>query len=157
MSSFALICLISSILVYTIYIGYIQIKYKPDCISRSYYLLRNGNLFTIWILLVSFLIFPAWVEISPALFQFLPFLSVVALGIVGICPRYLESDKVIHVVSASITCCLSLIWNIVSGTYIVPIVLGIILVMLWCTPVKNKFFWTECLSFINIYLSIFIS
>lgn len=156
MTSFALICLISSIIVYTIYIGYIYSKYQPDCISRSYYLLKNGNLFTVWILLVSFLIFPAWVEISPIYFQFLPFLSVVALSIVGICPKYLESDRNIHIISAGITSCLSLLWNIVSGIYIIPTVLGIVLIILYCTPLKNKFFWTECLSFINIYLSIFI-
>lgn len=156
MSLFALVCLISSIIIYTIYVGYIYIKYQPDCISRSYYLLKNGGLFTVWILLVSFLIFPAWVEISPICFQFLPFLSVVALGIVGLCPKYLESDRSIHIASAGITCCLSLIWNIVSGTYVIPIVLGILLIILYCSPIKNKFFWTECLSFINIYLSIFM-
>lgn len=156
MSTFALICLISSIIIYTIYIGYVYIKYHPDCISRSYYLLKNGSIFTIWIFLVSFLIFPAWVEISPICFQFLPFLSVIALSIVGICPKYLESDRNIHIISAMVTCILSLVWNFVSGTYIIPIVLGIILIALYCTPLKNKFFWTECISFINIYLSIFM-
>lgn len=157
MSTFALACLLSSMIIYTIYVGYIYIKYQPDCISRSYYVLKNGNLFTVWILLVSFLIFPAWVEISPISFQFLPFLSVVTLGIVGICPKYLESDRSIHIISAGITCCLSLIWNIISGTYIIPIALTILLIILYCTPLKNKFFWTECIAFINIYLSIFIS
>ena len=156
MTYFALVCLITSIVICTVYIGYIYIMYQPDCISRSYYLLKNGNLFTVWILLISFLIFPAWVEISPLSFQFLPFLSVISLGVVGICPKYLESDRNIHIISAGITCGLSLVWNFVSGTYAIPIILGIILIVLYLTPLKNKFFWTECLSFLNVYFSIFM-
>lgn len=156
MTTFALVCLICSMVLWILYVGITYAKYQPDCISKTYYLLDNGNLFTIWIIVVSFLIFPAWVEISPINFQFLPFLSVVALSAVGISPRYLEQDRSIHITSAGITLVLSLIWNIVSHTYIVPIILAIVLTILYFTSVKNKFFWTECLAFINIYLSIFI-
>ena len=91
MSGFALVCLILSAIIYLTYIIVIYIKYKPSCISESYYKMKHGYWFTVWILLVSFLIFPAWVECSPICFQFLPFLSVVSLGSVGINPRYLES------------------------------------------------------------------
>lgn len=156
MSAFALSCLILSIIIYTGYISYIRIKYKPDCISQSYYLLKNGNIFTICILSIAFLTFPAWVEISPICFQFLPFLSVVALMLVGLCPRYLGQDRIPHIVGASVTCILSIVWNIVSGTLLIPAILLIVLILLFAFNVRDKLFWTECLAFLNIYSSIII-
>lgn len=156
MSAFALSCLILSIIIYTGYTSYIRIKYKPDCISQSYYLLKNGNIFTICILSIAFLTFPAWVEISPICFQFLPFLSVVALMLVGLCPRYLGQDRVPHIAGASVTCILSIVWNIVSGTLLIPAILLIVLILLFVFNVRDKLFWTECLAFLNIYSSIII-
>lgn len=156
MSTFALSCLILSIIVYTGYTSYIRIKYKPDCISQSYYLLKNGNIFTICIIAVAFLTFPAWVEISPIYFQFLPFLSVVALALVGLCPRYLGQDRILHIAGASVTCILSIVWNIVSGTLLIPAILLIVLILLFALNIRDKLFWTECLAFLNIYSSIII-
>lgn len=156
MSIFALSCLILSIIVYTGYTSYIRIKYKPDCISQSYYLLKNGNIFTICIIAVAFLTFPAWVEISPIYFQFLPFLSVVALALVGLCPRYLGQDRVPHIAGAIITCILSIVWNIVSGTLLIPAILLVVLILLFVFNIRDKLFWMECLAFLNIYSSIII-
>lgn len=156
MSAFALSCLILSIIIYTGYTSYIRIKYKPDCISQSYYLLQNGNIFTMCIIAISFLTFPAWVEISSIYFQFLPFLSVVALMLVGLCPKYLEQDRIPHIAGASVTCILSIVWNIVSGTLLIPILLLIVLILLFAFNVRDKLFWTECLAFLNIYSSIII-
>lgn len=146
-----------SFIIYILYIVYIYVKYQPDCISQSYYLLKNKNIFTLWIILVAFSLFPYWVEISPICFQFLPFLSVCSLAIVGLCPNYLDSDRTIHITAASITCILSLIWNLVTGTYLLPILLCMILIILYVSKVKNCFFWAENLAFLNIYLSILLS
>ena len=157
MTCFALTCLVISFILYAGYVTYIYIKYKPDCISRSYYLLKNKYIFTVWIILVACLIFPAWVEISPIYFQFLPFLSVCSLAIVGVCPNYLDSDRIIHITAASITCILSLIWNLVAGMYLLPILFCMILIILYVSKVKNCFFWAENLAFLNIYLSILLS
>lgn len=157
MSLFAVICLVASFLAYSIYIGIIYKRYSPSCISESYYLIKNKGLFTFWIILVSFLIFPAWVEISPINFQFLPFLSVIALGSVGINPRYLESQRATHIISAALAVIISLVWNMVTGMYVIPILLAIILIILYSVQVKNLLFWTECSAFSNIYLSILFS
>lgn len=156
MSAFALSCLILSIIIYTGYTSYIRIRYKPDCISQSYYLLQNGNIFTMCIVAIAFLTFPAWVEISPICFQFLPFLSVVALMLVGLCPKYLGQDRIPHIAGASVTCILSIVWNIVSGTLLIPTLLLIVLILLFAFNVRDKLFWTECLAFLNIYSSIII-
>lgn len=156
MSTFALSCLILSIIIYTGYTSYIRIKYKPDCISQSYYLLQNGNIFTMCIIATAFLTFPAWVEISPICFQFLPFLSVVALMLVGLCPKYLGQDRIPHIAGASVTCVLSIVWNIVSGILLIPALLLIVLILLFAFNVRDKLFWTECLAFLDIYSSIII-
>ena len=154
MSTFAIVCLVLSIIFYTLYVSYTYIKYKPSCISETYYCLGKKELFTVWMLLVSFLIFPSWVEISPINFQFLPFLSVVSLACVGLAPKYLEQDRKVHMVSAALTSSISLIWNIVSGTYIIPIILGTLVIILAVLKANNLLFWIENTAFLNIFLSI---
>lgn len=157
MTLFALICLILSALIYTLYVSIVYTKYKPSCISESYYKIKHGYLFTAWTLLVSFLIFPAWVEISPICFQFLPFLSSISLGAVGLNPRYLESDRKAHIIAAGLAVIISLIWNVVTGVYIIPILLLIGVIIMLVSKISNPLFWTECAAFSNIYLSIFLS
>ncbi len=149
-----MIFLTLSFIIWLSYIIYINIKYKPNCISQSYYYLKN-NIFPIWIFLVSILIFPAWVEISPENFQFLPFLSVVALTIVGIYPKYLSCDRIPHLGAAITTGILSVIWNIVTDTLIVPKLLLLLVCYILVSRVR-KLFWIECLAFMNIYISILI-
>ena len=156
MSGFALVCLILSAIIYLTYIIVIYIKYKPSCISESYYKMKHGYWFTVWILLVSFLIFPSWVECSPINLQFLSFLSVVALSIVGLNPQYLSSGRVAHIIATSITASVSLIWNIVTGIYIIPILLLIGIIILLLLKIKNPLYWVECAAFLNIYLSILL-
>lgn len=157
MSLFAIICLILSLTCYIAYILYTYIRYNPSCISETYYCLKREELFTVWVLLVSFLIFPSWVEISPINFQFLPFLSVVSLASVGMAPKYLEEDRKVHIVSAILTSIISLIWNIVSGMYIIPLILVILVIILAVSKTHNLLFWIENTAFLNIYLSILLS
>lgn len=154
MSTFALVCLILSVTLYTLYVSIVYSKYKPSCISESYYKVKCGHMFTIWILLVSFLIFPAWVEISPINFQFLPFLSVLSLASVGLAPKYLGEDRKAHIISASLTSIISLIWNITSGVYVIPLILGVLIIILAAFKAHNLLFWIENSAFLNIYLSI---
>lgn len=157
MTTFAIVCLCISFFLFSGYVIELYIKYKPSCISETYYWMKHKWAFTAWIIAVSFLIFPAWVEISPVMLQFLPFLSVVALGSVGVNPRYLGSERTAHLVSAALAIAISLIWNIVTGIYIVPIILGIIISVLAIFRTKNLLFWGECAAFLNIYLSIIFS
>ena len=151
MSTFALICLVLSAIIYILYVSIVYIKYKPSCISESYYKIKYGYLFTIWTLLVSFLIFPSWVEISPINFQFLPFLSSISLGAVGLNPKYLETDRKAHIIASGLAVIISLIWNIVTGIYIIPILLLVGVIILLITKVSSLLFWVECAAFSNIY------
>lgn len=157
MSTFALICLILSVIIYVVYVSIVYVKYKPSCISESYYKIKYGYMFTIWTVLVSFLILPAWVEISPICFQFLPFLSSISLGAVGLNPKYLGSDRKVHIIAAGLAIIISLIWNIVTGVYIIPTLLSIGIIIMLIRKTPSLLFWTECAAFSNIYLSIFLS
>ena len=65
-------------------------------------------------------------------------------------------NSIPHIAGASITCILSIIWNIVSGTLLIPALLLIVLILIFALNIKDKLFWTECLAFLNIYSSIII-
>lgn len=151
---FSFICLILSIILYCIFMGVVYISYHPYCISNSYYVIKNQDIFTHWIIAVAFLIFPAWVEITPIAYQFLPFLSVLGLCLVGTFPKFLESDRPIHIAGATLACIISIIWNIVTQTYIIPLVLLVMIIILCALSIPNKLFWIENSAFMNIYLSI---
>ena len=144
-------------LVYITYIGIVCFNYgTPDCISRTYYLLKNGYVFTYWIIAIAFLLFPAWVGISAVSYQFITFLSIVFLCAVGIVPKYLDDQRVQHIIFTGIALILSIVWTLVSGVCIVPIVcvgVGILLTVLF--PSK-KLFILENAAFANIYLSVLV-
>lgn len=59
-----------------------------------------------------------------------------------------------HIISAALTTIISLIWNIVSGIYVIPILLGILVIILATLKAKNLLFWIENTAFLNIYLSV---
>lgn len=154
MSTFSLICWIISIVIYIAYTAYTYIKYKPDCISETYYKLKKPYIFTIWLLLIGVLIFPSWVEITNENYQFLSFLSVVSLAIAGFAPNYLKDNRVTHICFTLFAVVLSLIWSMVMTNHIISLIAFIITILLIVGKSKNIIFWVENLAFLNIYLSI---
>nr|DAM35337.1 MAG TPA: hypothetical protein [Bacteriophage sp.] len=62
---FSYMCLVLSRTVFFIYICTIYAKYKPSCISESYYLLKHKWIFTLWVILIAFLTLPSWLDASP--------------------------------------------------------------------------------------------
>lgn len=159
MSIFAFICYLLSFTIYIIYLCACIKRYgsKMDCISSTFYLNKRKWVFGAIIISISFLILPSWLEISGDNYTFLAFLSTTLLSVVGICPRYLEDERRIHLASVALSCVLSLIWNIVSGTYVLPII-GLILLLLYKAifNVKDMALSSEIMGFINIYMSIII-
>lgn len=157
MSIFALTCYLLSFTIYVTYVCVCVKRYgsKMDCISSTFYLNKRKWIFSAIIISISFLILPSWLEISGDNYTFLAFLSTVLLSIVGICPRYLEDERRIHIASVVLSCVLSLIWNIVSGTYILPII-GLILLLLYKAifNVKDLALASEVMGFANIYVSV---
>lgn len=159
MSVFATITYFMSLFIYIIYLCITISKYgsKMDCISSTYYLNKKKWVFSVVIIAISFLILPSWLEISDDNYTFLAFLSTSLLSIVGICPRYLEDERRIHIASVLLSCVISLIWNLVSDTYILPII-GLIILLLYKVifNVKDIALASEMMAFTNIYVSIII-
>lgn len=146
-----------SLLIYLIFIIYIYIKYKPSCISESYYLLKYPRLFTVWIFLVVGTVFPLWVETSPENYQFMTFLSVVCLLGVGIFPNYLQTDKRKHIIATIGAAALSIVWGLLFKSYITLIAFIIVGLLLIFFKKKQKLFWIENTAFLQIYTQILIS
>ena len=151
---FELVCLILSMLVYVMYISIVCFKYGvPDCISRTYYMLDNKRIFTAYMIAIALLLFPAWVSISGIMYQFITFLAVVSLCLVGLFPEYLSSQRTFHIVFTCIALLLSIIWSILSGMYIILISAVIIYIPLYFIFKQYRLFIAENLAFINIYIS----
>lgn len=157
MSIFSLTCYLLSLIIYIVYLCICLKRYgsKMDCISSTFYLNKRKWIFGAIIISISFLILPSWLEISGDNYTFLAFLSTLLLSIVGICPKYLGDERRIHLASVALSCILSLIWNIVSGTYVLPII-GLILLLLYKVifNVKDLALASEVMGFANIYTSI---
>lgn len=151
---FSTICFLMSLISFYSYIGILYSKHKIDSISQSYYIVQPNYIFSIWIILTSLLIFPTWVEFSPEQYQFLSFISIVFLIIVGISPRYLGDDKKIHTISAIATCVISIIYTIITQGYYILILLLLLIVILKLLKVNNFLFWLETIAFSNIYLTL---
>ena len=147
---FSYICLVLSRIVFFIYISIIYAKYKPSCISESYYLLKHKWIFTLWVILIAFLTLPSWLDASPDNFQSLAFLSSISLIGIGIAPRYLENDRKIHISATCFAALFSLIWTVITGFYILPIILSIVLLILYIIKIPNILFWIETSAFLNI-------
>lgn len=153
---FELISLFTSMLVYVVYISIVCFKYGvPDCISKTYYLTK-GNIFTYWIIAIALLLFPAWVSITSATYQFITFLSVVSLCGVGLAPRYLSDQRTQHMVFALIAIALSIIWSIVACVYIPLLIAFCASIALSLIFPSYKLFIVESLAFINIYVSVLV-
>lgn len=159
MSTFALICYIMSFTIYICYTIVCKIRYKSkmDCLSSTYYLNKRKWIFTAFIMLISFLLLPPWLEISGNSYAFLAFLSSVCMSAVGLFPKYLGDDRKIHIGSVMVSAILSILWNIASGVYL-PLMIGVIILLLLKLLFRDKDLTliTEITAFLNIYASIFI-
>lgn len=128
-----------------------------DCLSSTYYLNKRKWIFTAFIMVISFLLLPSWLEISGDNYSFLAFLSSVCLSFVGLFPKYLGDDRNVHITSVFISAILSIIWNITNSVYI-PLLVGIILLLLLKLLFRDKDLTliAEIIAFLNIYASILL-
>lgn len=147
-------------------------------ISETYYRLgKYRGIFTTWAMAVAFLLFPLWLESSPEGLQFITFLSVVGLGVVGFAPRFKTSQFWQHTIGA--ICCmgLGLLWTLCLGLwwiFAIGVILGVVASILWgkkydtsiINPtswidklmakykVNDLVFWIEIGAFLSIIASI---
>ena len=156
MSTFAFMCYICS---FVLCFGYIftviQIKGLISSISSSYYL-GFGGWFQFWAIGTSFLMLPAWLEVSGESYQWVAFLSVVALCAVGTMPRFREDDAVGHAVSAILSGVLAFVWCGMAGVWHIPICLLAIALFMSIWLYNSKTFLLEVAGFVSIYMGMII-
>lgn len=131
----------------------------PASISDTYYLLERkrrglGWLFTAFSWGVAFTLLPAWLDMTPQAYQFLPFLAAAGLAFVGAAPQFkLSLTGPVHYVGAA-ACCLSAgAWVALSGAWwTLPAAYA---VFLGVASFDHKWmFWIEIAAFVSVFLSI---
>lgn len=161
--------LILSFLSFILYISYIisviivNGNKIPIHLSQSYYILKNGWLFTLFMFLIMFLTIIPLMEIIPIKYQFLAFLSCASIGFIGASPNFLEDlEGRVHKIGAviAIICSQVLVYlchPIILLTWLV-LLISLLLYYIYNKSLQgsNVLFWVEILSFINVYLLLFI-
>lgn len=135
----------------------------PIHLSQSYYILKNGWLFTLFMFLIMFLTIIPLMEIIPTKYQFLAFLSCASVGFIGASPNFLDDlEGMVHKTGAiiAIICSQALIClcqPIILFTWLV-LLISLLLYYVYNKSLQgsNVLFWVEILSFINVYLLLFI-
>lgn len=133
----------------------------PASISDTYYLLERkrrglGWLFTAFCWGVSLTLLPAWLDMTPAGYQFTAFLACAGLMFVGAAPQFkLSLTGPVHYVSAAVCCASAILWCILSGYWFIPF--NAFLIFGWVALRYGKpMFWIEMAAFTSMYLTIFL-
>lgn len=111
-------------------ITYLLLGRLPSSISETYYMyLEKYGIkwpFKVVLLLLVASMMPKWFELSDSInsnITFLTFLSCVSLIGVAIKANYLYGDKKYHYSFTCIAFLLSLLWTILIGNWIIPVIL----------------------------------
>lgn len=142
-----------AVLMAAAYLGYAIKKNKgvPDSISATAYAVDHPIIFTLGLLSQCILMLPALIERSSTNTQFLAFLAIIGLGMVGMSPNYKEENKLQHYLGAGIAAVGSQLLIALNK----PILLstwGLFLPIAALTKFKNSTFWAELVCLINMYL-----
>ena len=104
---YTIISVIICLLITVIYNGIILFKYKliPQSLSETSYIMGGNNIyiFTVYCTLISFLLCPSLLQVTPDNYQILPFIFCGGLLFSGCSPLFREGlDKIVHYTSAYI-------------------------------------------------------
>ena len=156
-----------SLLVFASYVGVMIYKTKgiPYSISDTYYILSNRYWFGICMILPSLLLLPAALDASTENSQFLIFLSVVGMIVLGVSPNFKGAHKKAHIAGAVMSLVFSQIWVGCNSWYWLLLWSGFIIYMVvsmkkhWTGNFISDFikrkpmFWIEVISLLTVYLT----
>lgn len=164
-----MICVIIAFIIYLIYNCYaIKLFGVPWSLSNTFYLFKNKKkwmcvLFPIMMLLVVFLLMPAWLEISEGSnLQFLAFLASGSLAFVGAAPAFMSSslENRVHTYSAITAAIFSLLWVVFVSKlwWVILIWLAVIALIAWLTKTWKSalIYWLENVAFMSTFTAILI-
>lgn len=123
-----------------------------ESISSTAYIAGHKLLFTLILLFVGGLLFPAMLEKSSEGTQFLAFLMIVGLGIVAITPDYRTTDGLQHNIGGVACCVCSQILIATNQPGLLVLWLPCLVYLLFGRD-KNYTFWVEmtCMAIVYSY------
>lgn len=166
-----MILVLLSLMIIAVYTGVMICKTRgiPYSISATYYSLEHKYWFGACMIACAILLLPIALDVSTEDSQFLIFLSVVGMGMIGVSPNFREkTENVVHVSGATMTLVLSQIWVGCNSWYWLLLWVGFIVYMVvsmkknWTGNfisvfIKRKpMFWIEVVSLLTVYLSCLI-
>lgn len=167
--SWILTLVIAAFLIYLIYNGVaLGLFGIPKSLSMTFYLFQEKKkwtriFFPIMMILVAFLLLPAWLEISAlSSLQFLAFLAASGIIFTGAAPAFKSSDmeNTVHVVGAGCAALFATLWVILVSKlwWVILIWLAILgLIMLVTKTTKSSYiYWLETVAFLSTFTSILI-
>ena len=138
----------------------------PKSLSDTYYLFKERNstlkfLFPSMMTLLTFLLMPAWLEMSEgSAFQFTAFLSAAGVLFVGAAPAFKDSEmeSKVHSISAYVCAAAALAWIclVTPYWYVILIVFGIVAALAVVTKTWKTcyIYWLEMVAFVSTFISI---
>lgn len=150
--------------------GYVSAMIKkgkgiPYSISDTYYALTHKFWFALCMIGSGVLLLPAALESSTENSQFLVFLSVVGMVVLGVSPNFKGSEKTAHYIGAAMSLVFSQIWVGCNSWYWLLLWSGFIAYMAismkkhWTGNFISDFikrkpmFWIEVISLLTVYLT----
>ena len=142
-----------------------KMKEIPYSISDTYYSLTHKFWFGLCMIGSGVLFLPAALETSTDNSQFLVFLSVVGMAILGVSPNFKTEQKIPHSIGAAMSLIFSQIWVGCNSWYWLLLWAGFIAYMVisiskqWTGNFISDFikrkpmFWIEVISFLIVYLT----
>ena len=149
-----------SLIIFIVYVSSMIVMFGiPASISDTYYLLERkrrglGWLFTAFSWSVAFTLLPAWLDVTPLAYQFLPFLAAAGLAFVGAAPQFkLSLTGPVHYVGAAVCCLSAGAWVALSGAWwTLPAAYAAFLAV--ASLNHNWMFWIEIAAFVSLFLSL---
>lgn len=142
-----------------------KMKEIPYSISDTCYALAHKFWFGLCMIGSGILLLPAALETSTENSQFLVFLSVVGMAILGVSPNFKTEQKIPHSIGAAMSLIFSQIWVGCNSWYWLLLWAGFIAYMVisiskqWTGNFISDFikrkpmFWIEVISFLIVYLT----
>lgn len=151
-----------SLVVFLVYLAGVYVYFGvPASISDTYYKLEKrkkgaGWLFTGMCWAVTGMLLPAWLDMTPDVYQFSAFLACAGLLFVGAAPQFkLSLTGWVYYGSAAVCCASAVLWCILSGYWFITLI--VFLVYGWITLRYGKpMFWIELAALTSTYICIFI-
>lgn len=140
-------------------------KEVPYSISATYYSLKNKFWFGTCMIGASLLLLPSALDVSTEDSQFLVFLSVVGMAVLGVSPNFKTEQKTPHVIDACMSLIFSQIWVGCNAWYWL-LLWAVFIVYVIVSMKKNwkgnfivsfinrkPMFWVEIVSLLTVYLT----